>query len=153
MSGELFTFLAGMAPIGELRAAIPLGLGIYKMAPWAAYFWAVLGNIFSAAFVIYMLAPVARFMTAHSELSAGFLNYIFERTRKKYDGAYEKWGNLALVIFVAIPLPMTGAWTAAIIAFLFGIPFWRALFLISAGVAIGGLLVLGASLGVLKLFF
>ncbi len=153
MSGELFTFLAGMAPIGEMRAAIPLGLGIYKMPPLAAYFWAVSGNIVSTALAIYIIAPAANFLMAHSELSRRFMSYIFERTRKKYDGAYEKWGNLALIIFVAIPLPMTGAWTAAIIAFLFGIPFWRALFLISAGVTIGGFLVLGASLGVLKLFF
>lgn len=153
MSGELFTFLAGMAPVGELRAAIPLGLGIYKLPPWAAYFWAVSGNIVSAALVVYMIAPAAKFLTDHSELSSRFLRYIFARTRKKYDSAYEKWGNLALVIFVAIPLPMTGAWTAAIVAFLFGIPFWRALFLISMGVAIGGLLVLGVSTGALKLFF
>jgi len=149
----LFTFFAGMAPVGELRAAIPLGLGIYKMPPWSAYFWAVSGNIVSAALVLYMIAPAAKFLMAHSELSSRFLRYIFARTRKKYDSGYEKWGNLALVIFVAIPLPMTGAWTAAIAVFLFGIPFGRAFFLISTGVVIGGLLVLGTSFGVLKLFF
>lgn len=142
-----------MAPVGEMRAAIPLGLGIYKLPPWEAYFWAVSGNIVSAALVVYIIAPAAKFLMAHSELLNRFLSCIFERTRKKHNGTYEKWGDLALVIFVAIPLPMTGAWTAAIVAFLFGIPFWRALFLISIGVAIGGLLVLGVSTGVLKLFF
>ncbi len=145
--------MAGLAPIGEMRTAIPLGLAVYKLPPEAAYFWAVSGNIVSTAIAIYIIPLAVKFLTNKWAALDRFFSYIFTRTRGKYNDALEKWGSLALVVFIAIPLPMTGAWTGALIAFLFGISFWRAFFLISSGVAFGGILVLGVSLGVLKLFF
>ena len=54
----------------------------------------------------------------------------------------EKYGYPALIVFVAIPLPMTGAWTGALIAFLFGIPFKKAFPLITLGIMIAGIIVL-----------
>ena len=57
-----------------------------------------------------------------------------------------------MVIFVAIPLPITGAWTGSVAAFLFGIPFKRALGLIFIGVLISGLIVTFLTLGIIKIF-
>jgi len=57
-----------------------------------------------------------------------------------------KYGYPALVLFVAIPLPLTGAWTGSLIAFLFKIPFKIAFPLISLGVIIAGVIVLALSL-------
>ena len=79
-----------------------------------------------------------------------FFTYLFERTRKKHNGKFEKWGALALITFVAIPLPVTGGWSGALAAFVFGIPFKKALPLIFLGVIIAGAIVTGLSLGVFK---
>ena len=70
-----------------------------------------------------------------------FLNWLFERTRKKTKDKIEKYGDLALIIFVAIPLPNTGAWTGTLAAWLFGIPMKRALLNIFYGVLIAGVIV------------
>ena len=62
---------------------------------------------------------------------------------------FAKFGEGALVLLVAIPLPMTGAWTGSLLAVLFGIPWRRALLMISLGVLLAGVIVLLASLGVI----
>lgn len=81
-----------------------------------------------------------------------FFDWLFARTRHKFTGQYEKWGELALVIFVAIPLPMTGVWTGSVAAFLFGIPKKRALILVSLGAFIAGIIVTVMTLGVVSFF-
>ena len=78
---------------------------------------------------------------SHSKLMNKFLNWLFERTRKKTKDKIEKYGDLALIIFVAIPLPNTGAWTGTLAAWLFGIPTNRALINIFYGVLIAGVIV------------
>ncbi|MDP3057115.1 MAG: small multi-drug export protein [bacterium] len=153
MNQELATFLTAMTPIGELRAAIPLAIGVYKMSPANALFWSISGNIAIAVLLIRFLCPAVKILTRRLPFLKRFLWKVLLKTRKNYYKKHENWGSLALVMFVAIPLPMTGAWTAAIIAFLFGIPFCRALALISAGIIIAGFLVLGVTLGALKIFF
>ena len=60
--------------------------------------------------------------------------------------------GLGLLIFVAIPLPGTGAWTGSLAASVLRLPFWPSLLSIAGGVIIAGILVSGAGLGVLSLF-
>lgn len=153
MSGELATFLTAMTPVGELRAAIPLALGVYKMSPLSAFFWSVAGNIFVVFIILALIKPVSEFLSSHFRIFDRIIKYLFARTRRNFSSTQEKWGALALVVFVAIPFPATGGWSGALVAYLFGIPFWRALFLISTGVIIAGIIVLGVSLGAIKLFF
>lgn len=153
MSGELATFLTAMTPIGELRAAIPLALGVYKMSPLSAFLWSVAGNISAVFIVLSLVGPISEFFNSRWKFFDRITKFLFSRTRRKFNAAQEKWGALALIVFVAVPLPVTGGWTGALVAYLFGIPFWRALGLISAGVVIAGVIVLGVSLGVVKIFF
>ena len=58
---------------------------------------------------------------------------------------------MALVTFVAIPLPMTGVWSGAIAAFVFGIPYKKGVLMISLGAMIAGIIVTLVSLGLLKI--
>lgn len=153
MSSELAVFLTAMTPVGELRAAIPLALGVYKMAPLGAFFWSVSGNIFAAFIVLTLAKPVSEFLCSRWQFFDKITKYLFARTRRNFNVTQEKWGALALVIFVAIPLPMTGGWSGALAAYLFGMPFWRSIFLISTGIFIAGVLVLGASLSLIHAFF
>ncbi|MFA6391757.1 MAG: small multi-drug export protein [Patescibacteria group bacterium] len=147
ISPEWATVLIAMLPIAELRASIPIALGVYDLPVLESYFLSVAGNIFPVIFILWLLEPFSRWLSAHSKFFKKFFDWLFLRTRKKFAAKYEKWGLLALAIFVAIPLPATGAWTGAIAAFLFGIPFKKSIVSITLGVMIAGVIVTLISLG------
>lgn len=147
-SPELSTFIISMLPISELRGAIPMAIGVYYLNPLQAYVIAVIGNIIPVIFILKYIEPISKYLMSKSKFFKTFFTRLFEYTRKKHNGKFEKWGALALVTFVAIPLPITGGWSGAIAAFVFGIPFKRALPLISLGIMIAGVIVTGLSLGV-----
>ena len=149
---EIATFLIAMIPIAELRGAIPVALTVYQLPILTTFLLSVIGNMLPAAALIWLLGPVSGYLMSHNRFVAKFFNWLFERTRHKFIGKYEKWGELALVLFVAVPLPATGAWTGAVAAFLFGIPKKRAVVLITAGVAVAGLIVSAMTLGLIKFF-
>jgi len=134
-------FLTAMTPIGELRASIPLGLTILHQPWFLVFIISVIGNMIPPIFILWLFPKVSRWLMSHSKLMNRFFNWLFERTRKKAHDKIEKYGDLALIIFVAIPLPNTGAWTGTLAAWLFGIPMKRALPNILYGVIIAGVIV------------
>ncbi|HDH31646.1 MAG TPA: ligand-binding protein SH3, partial [Candidatus Wolfebacteria bacterium] len=71
--------------------------------------------------------------------------------RKRHNHHFEIWKGLALILFVAIPLPFTGAWSGTVAAFIFGIPIWKAILMIGTGILISGLIVLLISITGLSL--
>ncbi len=147
---QLITFLIAMLPISELRGAIPVALVVYHLPWWSAYFWAVLGNVLVVFFVLKFLDLFTQFLTNRSNFCQILFSWLFKRTRRQYSSRFERLGILALVTFVAIPLPMTGGWTGAIAAYIFGVPFYKAFFLISIGIIIAGLFVTLVTLGILS---
>lgn len=152
MSPELVIFFSSMLPITELRGAIPLAIVVYNMPAWTAFLWAVLGNLIPIIFIIIGLdLLINKFLIHKIYIFNRFFTWLFERTRKKHSKKVEKWGDLALLLFVAIPLPGTGAWTGALIAFVFGISLKRAFPLISLGVIIAGILVTLIVKGIINL--
>ena len=146
LSPELATFIISMLPVSELRGAIPIAIGVYNLNPVEVYFLAVVGNIIPVIFILKYLDSISKYLMSRCELFNKFFTYLFERTRKKHNGKFEKWGALALITFVAIPLPITGGWSGAVAAFVFGIPFKKALPLIFSGIMIAGVIVMGLSL-------
>ena len=151
-SSQLIVIFTSMLPVSELRGAIPVALGVYKIPVFQAYLLTVLGNVIPVVFLLWLLDPISRFLMRHSRVLNKFFTWLFERTRKRHRKAVQKWGSLALILFVAIPLPMTGGWTGSIAAFVFGIPFKKALPLIFLGILIAGVIVTLVSLGIIKLF-
>lgn len=149
---EVATFLIAMLPIAELRGAIPIALTVYQLEVWPAYVLAVIGNIIPAIFIVHLLGPVSGYLMQRFKIFNKFFTWLFARTKHKFTGKYEKWGNLALMIFVAIPLPITGAWTGAVAAFLFGIPKSKSLIFIGLGAAIAGIIVSLMTLGIISIF-
>ncbi len=143
----LTTLIVAALPISEVRGAIPLAVGVYGFSPLDAYLISVLGNLLPIAPLLLFLGPVSDFLRRFS-LGDRFFTWLFARTRRKYIKDHEKFGLTALAIFVAIPLPMTGAWTGCAIAFLLGFRFWPALAAIAAGVLIAGVVVTAAVVGV-----
>ena len=151
MIEELKVFLIAMSPIFELRGSIPMALGVFHLPIWSAFLISVIGNIVPVVFILLLLETVSDFLSRHSCFFQRFFTWLFERTRKKHAKTFETGRNLALLIFVAIPLPLTGAWTGALCAFLFGIPFKRALPTIAGGVVIAGVIITLATLGIIKI--
>ena len=148
---QIATILIAMLPIAELRGSIPIALTVYQLSIPTAYILSVVGNIIPAIFLLWLLGPVSGYLMQKSKLANKFFIWLFERTRHKFAGKYEIWGELALTIFVAIPLPVTGVWTGTVAAFLFGIPKKKSLILITLGAMIAGVVVTLATLGVISL--
>lgn len=151
---ELLVFFASMMPIGELRAAIPLGLFL-GMPAEAAFFWAQLGNILIVMIILKVLGPVSAWLMKHSKWCDRMFTKLFHHTRVKHTAKFEKTGELFIVALTAIPLPGTGGWTGALLAFLFDLPYWKSIGLIFIGNIIAGLLVtfgIGGAMEFIKLF-
>lgn len=134
-------FLLGASPISEVRGAIPVGFLIFEYNIFLVYFVAILGNLIMVPFALVFLKYFSNFLMRRYYFFNRLLNYIFSRTRNHHAHKFEKWEHWALLVLVAIPLPLTGAWSGSVAAFLFGIPFKKALVLISGGILIAGALV------------
>ncbi len=146
---ELATLLIAMLPIAELRGAIPVAIVGFDMPVVSAYFWAVVGNTIPAFFLLLFLDPVAQWLRKQSRFFDRFFIWLFARTRRRFSVTSEKYGKfVALVLFVAIPLPITGAWTGAAAAFLFGVPFRRSFPALVIGVLIAGVVVTAMTVGI-----
>lgn len=146
---EIFTFLLGMAPISELRGAIPFGLGA-GLSLSKTLFLAILGNFVPVIPLLLFLEAVSKWLSERSKLFDGFFKWLFARTRRHSD-LVERFEALGLILFVGVPLPVTGAWTGCAAAFLFGIRFWRALPAITAGIFMAAAIVTAVVLGAVNL--
>ena len=148
---EVSTMLLGFLPIIEMRGAVPAAHGLFKLSWFSAFFWAYLGSMLPAAIILKLADPVIAWCNRKSRFCANLVGRALERTRKHFRKEHEKFGELALLIFVAIPLPGTGVWAGSLAAVIFGISFRRAMALIAAGNAVAGVLITLASAGAFSL--
>lgn len=152
MPGYIIVFLTAMIPVIELRGAIPLGYAM-GIPPETIFLWAFFGNLLPCLFILLLLEPISKLLMKYSVLFNKFFTKLFEKTRTKHTSSIEKWGAPFLITFVAIPLPGTGAWTGCLIAFIFGMKYWKALLSISLGIVIADLLVTLSLAGILSIKF
>jgi uncharacterized membrane protein len=145
---ELTTVILAMAPISELRGAIPFAVTVGGMAWQEAYVIAVIANFIPVIFILNYIGPVSEYMRRWKTCDR-FFDWLFARTRRK-GKMIQRFEVLGLVLFVAIPLPVTGAWTGSLAAFLFGVRKRVAFPSIFLGILIAGGIVTLASLGVLS---
>lgn len=146
---ELIVFFSAMVPVTELRGAIPLGF-LLGLPAESAFIWGLLGNIVPCLFIVWILGPISSFLMKHSTFFNRFFTRLFENTRKKHENSLRKYGAIILIIFVAIPLPGSGGWTGSLVAFLFGISYWKAIGYISLGLTMAGILITLGITGVLS---
>ena len=112
MAAALTTFLVSMVPVIELRGAIPIGVAA-GLPLWEAILISIIGNMIPVPFIILFIKKIFAWMRTKSDR----LNAVVERMEAKADKnvekvtRYEFWG---LFLFVAIPLPGTGAWTGSL---------------------------------------
>jgi uncharacterized membrane protein len=135
---ELWVIITAALPVAELRAAIPLAYSL-GMSPAKAYVLSVLGNMLPIPFLLLALWRYEKQLRT-LPLIGRIIEWAVSRTMSKTD-QIRRYGTIGLAIFVAIPLPSTGAWTAAIGAFLLRIGARYALPSIIAGVLFAGVIV------------
>ena len=143
-SKEAAVIVVAALPISELRGAIPLGILVFGFSVFKTYLLSFLGNALPVIPILLLLGPVSEKLRKFPPWKR-FFDWLFEHTRKKA-ALVEKFEALGLVLFVAIPLPITGAWTGCIAATLFKVRFRYAFFAILAGIAIAGIVVTALTL-------
>lgn len=146
MGNIVMTFLIAMVPVLELRAAIPAGVIAGLPIP-TALIVSVIGNLVPIPFIILFIRKLFKWMQTKSERLAKIVRHFEEKADQKKDRVlrYEFWG---LMIFVAIPLPGTGAWTGALIAAMLDMQLKRAFPSIAMGVLIAAAIVTVLTYGV-----
>ena len=139
VSSEVKVFLIAMIPIFELRGAIPIGMLKYELPLWKVIPIALVGNMFPIFFILLFFNFVTKLFFKVPFLKK-ILEAIFARTRRK-TAVIQKYEEIGLMLFVAIPLPITGAWTGSLAAYLFGLKFWKSILFIFLGVCIAAVVV------------
>ena len=149
--GKLFmTFLISMVPVLELRGAIPIGVA-HGLDYRIAIAVSILGNLVPVPFIVRFIRKIFAWLRTKSERLNGFVTRMEQRALKKSDTVRRArfWG---LFLFVAIPLPGTGAWTGALIAAVLNMRLKRAVPVIFLGVVIAGCIITLLTHGVTLLF-
>ncbi|MBL7197131.1 MAG: small multi-drug export protein [Candidatus Omnitrophica bacterium] len=136
ISNEIKIMLWAAAPVVELRYAVPYGILRLETHWLTTYLFAIIGNMLPVIPILLFLKPVSERLRKF-RLWDKFFKWLFDRAKRK-GALVEKYEALGLILFVAIPLPVTGAWTGSVVASLFKIRLRYAFISILLGVAIAG---------------
>jgi uncharacterized membrane protein len=138
----LWTALLSFLPISELRGGIPFAMA--QGIPWRwAYPYCAAINALAAPACWIFLSTLHRLFLKMAWYE-NFFNRFVERARIKLRGNVEKWGWLGIAVFVAIPLPMTGAWTGTLGAWALGLGKRKTMAAVILGVCVAGAIVAAA---------
>ena len=151
ISSEVYVFLVSMLPILELRAAIPIGFAL-DMNIFECYLISVIGNLLPIPLILIFIKKILEYMS-HSKIKLfnKVSNKLITKADKRSDSV-NRYSLFGLFLFVAIPLPGTGAWTGALIASLLGMRFKKSFISIVCGVLCAGLIMTLATYGVVSIF-
>lgn len=147
MPKEAVVFIISMIPLLELRGAI-LAAGLMNMEFIKTAVIVVIGNMLPIPFILLFIKAIFNWMKKIKWLKA--IPEFCERKAMKHSAQIEKYGIFGLFLFVAIPLPGTGAWTGSLLAVLFGLKPAKALLFIFFGVLVAGAIMSVLGFGVLR---
>jgi uncharacterized membrane protein len=143
-SKELVVLIIAALPIFELRGALPVAINLFHFPWYYALLLAIIGNLLPVPIILLFLDAISRCLSKVGFFDR-FLQWLFEHTRKR-GRIVERYERIGLALFVAIPLPITGAWTGSLAAVLFGLKFKHAMLSIFIGILIAGIIVTCLSL-------
>lgn len=144
---EFIVFIISMIPVLELRGSI-LAAGFLKMPFLSTYITAVIGNMVPIPFILLFIDKIFAWLKTTKRFKAPVEK--FEQKALSKSGQIQKYGKFGLFLFVAIPLPGTGAWTGALIASLMRFKMKDSLPWIFLGVAAAGLIMSLLAFGIIK---
>lgn len=151
LGARLGVLLCAMLPIIELRGAIPLGAAL-SLPWWQSYMFAVLGNMIPVPFILLFIKKIIAWMTASRVKFFNKIGTWLTRKAEKNRERVEKYSFWGVCIFVAIPLPVTGAWTGSLVAAIIDMKFFKAFLSCLLGVMLAGVIMTLASYGVVAAF-
>ena len=138
----LATAIIAMLPVAEMRASIPIAIFQYGMSVPSAFFYSVMGNIVPISLILLLLERIRIAWSEKSDRAKHFFDWLYNRTYKKDGRHFERWGAIALFVIAALPFPIiTGAWTAALLATVFKVPFKKSAPAIAIGIIAAGIIV------------
>jgi uncharacterized membrane protein len=141
----LSTIVIAMLPIVELRGALPAAMNVFKLEWGVAILLSIIGNMIPIPFLMFFFQYVERFLRRW-KIFRIFFDRLFESTRRKGERKVQVWGDIGLILFVAVPFPITGAWTGTLAAYLLKLNRFRAFLSILVGVVIAGFIMTVVSL-------
>lgn len=154
----LIVFVISMIPLIELRGAIPVAVGMELGLPeWLVLIVAIIGNMLPVPIIYLFARKVLNWgTTVKWKPFKKFCNFCLKKGEKAGDKLLKKAKSgvyFALFLFVAIPIPGTGAWTGTLAASILNLDFKKTVIAILAGVLAAGLIMLAFSLGLFKVIF
>lgn len=143
----LATAILAAMPVTELRLAIPIAVHVWSLSPFDALLYAFLGNLLP---IIPLYFGLMKLREVCARVVPGLVRPIdamLGRGESKLKDQYARYGALALFLFTAIPLPMTGVWSATVAAVALKIPFRSAVWGIALGALAAGIIVSVLTIG------
>jgi uncharacterized membrane protein len=141
---EIIVVIIAALPVIELRGAIPVAINVFHMPWYWAYVLAIAGNMLPVPFLLVFFDFLEKLLN-RTKTGKRFMQWVLKRARRP-SALLKKYERIGLILFVAIPLPVTGAWTGSVAAFICGIKFKHSLLAILTGVLIAGVIVTCLSL-------
>lgn len=143
----LIVFIISMVPMVELRLAIPVAIG-YGLPTIPSYILCIVGNMVPVPFIFFFARKILEWGSDKKYIGK-FFSFCLDRGHKGGEKLKEKAGKglfLALLLFVGIPLPGTGAWTGTLAASILDMDFKKSVVAVMAGVFLAGVIMAAASI-------
>lgn len=150
---DIAILIVSATPVLEQRVAFPLALLVYHLPPLKAYLLIMVGNIVPVLFLSFFADRFHRWVQNNSGTFSGKVWVKKLHEAQEAFGKYEKYGMFGLMLFIALPLPGSGVFTGAIIAFLMGVPFRHSWPYLVGSVLLSGLMSLVIFYGLDRMFF
>ncbi|HEX76438.1 MAG TPA: small multi-drug export protein [Dehalococcoidia bacterium] len=139
ISEELIVIIISALPVVELRGALPVAINLFHIPWYWAFCLAIIGNLLPVPILLLFFESLTK-VVSKVDIGNRLINWVLNRTRR-HGKLIERYERIGLILFVAIPLPVTGAWTGSIAAFLCGVKFNYAFLSILCGLIIAGAIV------------
>ncbi len=140
-------FLISLLPILELRGGL-IAAALLDIKPLNAFLICLLANILIIPFVLFLMDTILNLLSKF-KMFKKMIDWLKNKTLKKKD-TIEKYGYLGIMLFVAVPLPGSGAWTGCFLAVLLGLDKKKSFLAALLGVLIAGIIMMIFSYGLLK---
>ena len=148
----LITFFLGMCPIIEIRGAIPVGVGL-GLSYFESFVVGFIGNIIPIYFIVKHIGVIFQVL-GKIKIFKKIIDWASDRATKKIEESerLQNYTALGLFLFVAIPLPGTGAWVGSLIANFLHVPLKKAWLPLVSGVLVAGIIILAATGSIVTIF-
>lgn len=152
----IYAIILSVLPISELRGGLPIAIiyaNEHNIPLILIFSLIILINILVIFIVFYFLDNIHKIFLKNNSYKKIFGSYIkrFQKRMDKFEKRYSAIGFLALTLFVAIPLPVTGVWSGCLASWILDLNRKKSIFAISLGVIVAGILVFFGTLGFLSL--